>query len=331
MVIKLMVDKIQWDQFVDQSPYGLLYHKWDFLKLIEKYTNYKLLPYSIYKGEQLACIFPMFYKKVLGLKFLFSPPPQSGVPYLGYVLSREYDCLKQTAKETILNLLAAEISDEMKKLAPNYFSAFLVPGLMDVRHFKWLNFGVNISYTYKIDLNQELKDIWANFNSNCRQNIRKGEDLKCKVKISEDTSVLTDLLKDRYNEQGMNYLINPDYLKELINTYPDNLGLYCLYDNNKIIGGTLNHKYKWYLGWIGLVKAKDKKYKYVNEYMIWKFIEEAKELGFSKFEISGANKQKLCQYRSKFNPKLETCLELYKNDIIGKAAEGIYLNFFKKI
>lgn len=331
MAINLMIEKTKWDQFIDESPYGLLYHKWDFLKLIEKYTQYVLMPYGIYKGEELVCVFPVFYKKIMGLKFLFSPPPQSGVPYLGYVLNKEYDNLKQNKKETLLELIAEDINQAINNIRPHYFSACLVPGLVDVRTFKWRNFQINISYTYQLELNGELKDIWNNFNSTCRQNIRKGESIKCELQKTNDTSILIDLLIDRYNEQGMNYLVNPDYLKELIKIYPENLGLYILYDDDQTVGVTLNHEYKWYIGWLGLVKARDEKYKYVNEYMIWKFIQEAKELGFKKFELSGANKQNLCQYRSKFNPELEVYLELSKKSLIGKAAEKIYLNFIKKV
>lgn len=36
MSIKLMDNGSEWDHFVEESPYGLLFHKWDFLQLIEK-------------------------------------------------------------------------------------------------------------------------------------------------------------------------------------------------------------------------------------------------------------------------------------------------------
>ena len=330
MAISYITDQIQWDNFIDSSSHGLLYHKWDFLKLTEKYTGYELLPYGIYKGEELICVFPLFYKKIAGIKLLFSPPPQTGIPYLGPVMDKNFESMKQDKKEANLNLVVEEIDNEIKKIAPNYLSVVLVPGFLDIRPFQWLNYQMSPKYTYMIDLKPELKDIWEGFSNICRKNIRKGEDLKCQLVRSDDTSILTDLLTERYNEQGLNHAVDPAFLNEAINTYPKNLILNCLYDNDELIGSTLNQAYNRYLGWMGLAKSNDSKYKNINEFMIWQLIQEAKSLGFEKLEMSGANKQSLCSFRSKFNPQLELYFKISKKDILGKLAEKFYFNFVKK-
>jgi hypothetical protein len=90
MAIKYITDQNQWDKFIDDSPYDLIYHKWNYLKLVEKYTHYEFLPCGIYKGEHLLCVFPLFLKKIFCIKLLFSPPPQSGIPYLGPVIEKDY-------------------------------------------------------------------------------------------------------------------------------------------------------------------------------------------------------------------------------------------------
>ena len=61
MVVELLEDKKRWDQFVETSPQGFLFHKWDFLKTVERHSRYQLVPYCIYSGEELRCIFPFFY------------------------------------------------------------------------------------------------------------------------------------------------------------------------------------------------------------------------------------------------------------------------------
>jgi hypothetical protein len=331
MAINLVNQQQEWDRFIDASPYGLLYHKWNFLKLIEKYTGYQFLPYGIYKGEQLICVFPLFYKKIAFIKLLFSPPPQSGVPYLGLVMDKDYDHLKQDRKESHVNLVAKEIDAEIKKIAPNYFAATLVPGFNDLRPFQWLKYQVDTSYTYILDLKRELEDIWESFSSLGRQNIRKGESLQCKLVNTNDPGILTKLLTGRYQEQGLHHGVGSAYLKELLEAYPKELVLHCLYDGEEIIGATLSQEYNRYIGWLGLVKAKDEKYKYANEFAIWQFIRQAKSQGFNQFEVSGANKQSLCKYRAKFNPQLVAYYGLVKKDIFGKAAEAFYFNFIKKI
>jgi hypothetical protein len=261
---------------------------------------------------------------------LFSPPPQSGIPYLGPVMEKNYENLKQDKKESYLSYIVQEIDTEIKKINPNYFSAVLVPDFHDIRPFQWLNYQVKPCFTYTINLRPELNDIWEGFTPLCRQNIRKGEELKCKTAICKDTSVLTDMLIDRYNEQGLNHIVDPVYLKEALTIYPENIIFIGVYDNDELIGAVLNQVYKRYLGWMGLPKPKDKKYTYVNEFMIWQLIQQAKLMGIQKFEISGANEQNLCRYRSKFNPQLEIYFTISKKDVFGKMAEAFYFNFIKK-
>ncbi len=330
MAINLVTNQNQWDSFIDDSPHGLLYHKWDFLKLVEKYTGYEFWSYGIYKGERLLCVIPLFYKKIIGVKLLFSPPPQSGIPYLGPVMEKNYESMKQDKKETYVNLVVQEINAELNKIAPNYFSVILVPGFLDIRPFQWQKYQVHPSYTYTFNLKPKLEDIWESFTTLGRQNIRKGENLKCQMVRCDDTSILTDFLTERYDEQGLNHAVDPAYLKEALKTYPENLILNCLYDNDELIGATLNQAYNRYIAWMGLPKPKDKKYTYANEFMIWQLIQQAKSLGFAKFEISGANKQSLCRYRSKFNPQLEMYFTISKKDTFGKMAEAFYFNFVKK-
>lgn len=330
MAIKYITEKNLWDRFIDDSPYSLIYHKWDFLKSVEKYTRYQFLSCGIYKGEKLVSVFPLFYKKIFGVKLLFSPPPQSGIPYLGPVMEKDFESLKQDKKESYLNLVAEEIDDEIKKIKPNYFLAVLVPGILDIRPFQWLNYQIKQSYTYTINLQPEPDAIWDSFAPICRHNIRKGEDIKCTTTECEDISVLNGMITERYNEQGLNHTVNSDYLKEVMTTYPENIILTGLYDNDKMIGAALNQAYNRFIGWMGLPKPLDKKYTYVNEFLIWQLIRKAKLMGVRKFEISGANKQNLCRYRSKFNPQLEIYFTISKKDIFGKTAEAIYFRLIKK-
>jgi len=39
MAVELLEDKRRWDRFVETSPQGLLFHKWDFLKTVERHSG----------------------------------------------------------------------------------------------------------------------------------------------------------------------------------------------------------------------------------------------------------------------------------------------------
>lgn len=333
MVIELVKDSQIWDNFVDQSPYGLLFHKWNFLKIVEKYTNFKMLPYGIYKREKLICIFPVFFKKYKGLKMIYSPPPYTSIPQLGFVMHQEFDILKQNKKDNYLNIVVEEFNKEIDKISPNYIYISLVSNFFDIRPFQWGNYIANIYFSHVIDLDISLDELWNGLDKDLRNEIKKAGSAGLKLLKSEDVFIFCELVNTRYKEQGLNLSINKNYLEELLRTYPDCLELYYLYDGDgNNVGNQINYRYKdTSMVWMGGIKTQALRNLkiYTNEYMIWESIKKAKNDGYKKFDWGGGTKT-ISQFKSKFNPTLETNFTLYKRDNLGKLAEWIYLNFIKK-
>jgi len=324
-----MDDKEKWDDFIEKSPYGLLFHKWDFLKIVEKHSNQRLLPYGIYRGENLICVSPLFFKKEKELKMVFSPPPQMGIPYLGIVMSNEYDTLKQNKKEGFLNVVADEIVLEIKNYAPNYIYFSTHPGFLDIRPFRWNGYAVEIYYTYIIDLNGSIENIWNGVTKQTRKDIGKTNE-RIRLENNKSVDIFYKIMVDRYREQGLNYpIISASYLKDLIDTFKNNISLYFAYCDDEIVGSCMVVHYKdRYITWMG--GAKPKNNIHANEHITWELIKLAKSGGYTKFELQGAGMRNLCLFKSKFNPSLEISFGLYKKDTLGKIAEWLYLNFKRK-
>lgn len=329
MAIKVIEEKELWDDFVEKSPYGLLFHKWDFLKIIEKHSGYKLLPYGIYNAENLICIFPLFFKKYLGLKMLFSPPPKTVIPNLGFALSQEYDNLKQSKKESWLNIIADEIDEEIKKLSPNYILFSTYPNFLDIRAFKWNGYNIETGYTYTINLNDSLENLWMRVKQDVRREIKKAEG-KIKLIRDKNPQIFFEMMVNRYKEQGLNFpIISIFYLKEVMKKFENNISLYYVYNEDNIVGAHISLFYKnRYISWLGGAKAM--KNVRANEYCEWEFMKLAKSEGYEIYELEGASVKNLCQFKSKFNPSLEICFTIFKKDLTGKIAENLYLNFIKK-
>lgn len=335
MVIKLIEDKDLWDNFVDQSFDGSLFHKWDCLKIMEKYTKSKLLSYGIYKGDVLICIFPLFFMNSKGLKMIFSPPPGTGVTRLGFVMNQEFDTLKQNKKEAYLNIVTDAFNEEMKKISPNYVHISLVPNFLDIRSFVWNNYSTEQYLIYIINLNSSLDEIWSGFDKDLRNEIKKAGSMNLKLLKSDSVSIFYELSKARYKDKGLNFSVNKTYLEEMLKTYPENLGLYYLYDSNdNIISASINCSYKdKFVVWMGGLKTynqRSQKKIYSNEYMIWEFIKKAKNTDCKIFDWGGGPKT-ISQFKSKFNPTLGICMTIQKKDNFGKFVEWSYLNFIKRI
>jgi len=127
--IEIVTDRDIWDAFIDAGPSGLLFHKWDFLKITERHTGYRLLPCGIYRGRELVAVCPFFHRQRNGLSLAFSPPPmQAVIPYQGIVMSRDYTAAKQSKKESRLQLVIEGLREVIDDLSPNYLSIRLAPG-----------------------------------------------------------------------------------------------------------------------------------------------------------------------------------------------------------
>ncbi len=330
MAVILIKDKKTWDDFIDQSNYGLLFHKWDFLKIMEKYSGYGLLPFGVHKGDVLTCVFPLFCKREMGMRMVFSPPPRACVPYLGPVMSATYDTLKQKRKESYLQSVTDEIGQELKKISPNYTSITLSHGLTDIRPFKWNGYKDESHYTYKLDLAASLDDIWAGFDATCKKNIKKSEKLGLAIKRVHDSDKFYDVMKKRYEEQELNApLYSAQYLADLMEAYPENLKMFFVYQGEDIIALCIDCDYKGrVIHWLGAARFDNGIAG--NDYMLWELIKQARGDGFKEFEIQGANQKRLSEFKSKFNPGLETYYTLQKRDSLGKIAEWAYVNFMIK-
>jgi len=330
MSIEVMTDRGVWDRFIDESPYGLLFHKWDFLKIVERHTGYNLLPYGVYKGSELICVCPFFLKRQMGVHLVFSPPPRVGVPYLGFVMSPTYDQLRQRRKESYLGDAIREINGELLKLSPNYVSLVTVPGFEDVRPFLWAGYDAGIYYTYVIDLRQPLDEIWSGFDHNCKKNIKLCNGHALELRASTGSREFYDLLAARYGEQKLRVpIVSAEYLQDLLAVYPDNLKLHYLYEGEHIVAAELNCQYKGrVMQWLGnTIVQKDVP---ANYYMRWESIKKAKADGFQQFEIQGADTQRLCPNKAGFNPALARNFNIYRKDAMGLLAEWTYQTFVKK-
>jgi hypothetical protein len=330
MAVKLIDDKDIWDKFIDESPYGTIFHKWEFLSIVEKYSGYKLRRYGIYRGEELVCLYPIFIREFLGLRMVFSPPPNMAIPHMGFVMSATYDRLKQRRKESYVNDVMDEMEQELKGIRANFISISTVSGFLDMRPLKWNNYNVQMYYTYIIDLMQPLEKIWDNFDNDLRREIRKTSDLGLSIRETSDIDEFYRIMKDRYRQQGLNLpIVSKEYLKDIIAAFPDNVKANFLYKDDKVVDLVAYYQYKkrfvFWIGWVNLDKNM-----HSNEYMSWEYAKMKKAEGLEKLEIQGANVKRLCFFKSKFNGALEYDFTITKKDILGSIAEGTYRRFIKR-
>jgi lipid II:glycine glycyltransferase (peptidoglycan interpeptide bridge formation enzyme) len=318
MVVELLEDKKRWDQFVETSPQGLLFHKWDFLKTVERHSKYRFLPYCVYSGDQPICIFPLFVGRDHGLTVMNSPPPGAQIPYLGPAFDPGVLARRASSKEKILDQVTDELCDEIDKIAPNYVSITTVPNFIDVRSFMWKKYREHLRFTYAIDLERSLDEIWASFTRRCRQKIKRVNEHSPEIQQTNDVSSMLDLWKARFSELGVQVpLLSDDYLKDLMAAFPKEMTVYNLTVDGRLAAAEAccAMQKEQYAVWIGGSSAN--RGLSVNEYLDWEVVQRAKSEGFKKLDL-GVWDVGFSPYKAKFDPMVEPFCSLNKTDMLYK-------------
>jgi hypothetical protein len=154
--------------------------------------------------------------------------------------------------------------------------------------------------------------------------------LGLEILTGSDASLVYSMMKDRYQEKGMNVAIaGSQYLQDLLECYPEELKCYLVQtkEGGKTVQSYLIHNYKRCILWIGGMST-GKRAVFVITYI--GNIQRVKAAGYKEIEYLGANVRNLCQNRRLYNPTLEMSFSLCKKDIYGKLGEWTYKNFFKK-
>lgn len=332
MEILIIDDSRIWDDFIDSSPYGTIFHKRGFLETIEKHTGYTLLPYGMYAKDKLVCVFPVFLKTNYGVNVILSPPPRTGVPYMGFVMSEEYDTLTQNGKEVRMREVILELTGKLDEFSPIYISIQVIPSFIDVREFKWNDYSIEPLFTYYLPTDAPLEEILKGFSRSTRNAIKRIIENKFNIEIKESTDLdpFYEILSKRYEEQGIRFpIVSIEYLGDLLRLYPDNIRPYYVYDEDKnILGSSLAIIYKdKVISWMGTPKP-DVSLP-VNDLIFWELIKIAKDTN-RIFEIGGADTRRLCTFKARFNPSLETNYRVFRRRNIGAMAEWVYMNIYKK-
>lgn len=329
--LTLPIDKGAWEDFIEESPDGMFFHKWGFLKMTEKYSSYQLQTLTVFHHGKLICLLPLFCRSIYGFRVMLSPPPRTCTPYLGPVMLPGLNQLSQTMREEYIRKVSKELIDAIGRFSPHYVSITCVPGFSDMRPLKWSQFQVDVQYTYEIDLERPLMDIWNSIQPRTRKYIRKYMDRITlrEVRTKKDLEIFFAAVADRYKSQDLiPPLISASYLEDVSKVFGENIRLYLIENESDgdLLGiwGVVLYKGR-YTTWVGGVKpSDDSSIQHVNEAAYWLTMKSAKEEGYRIYVMEGANTSRLCRFKSKFNPRLVSYFRAYKNSAVGKIGERFY-------
>ncbi len=283
-----------WDNLVDESSRGTLFHKSFWLKA----SGRKIVIYGYFKKGELYAGIPLSQSGRFGVR-LASPPLLT--PYSG-VLLRESDgkyISRLSAEKEATQEIARKLKSDLHSV---HFMCSL--GVVDIQPFLWEEFSPSIMYTYIIQLDKSLEDIWEDMERPARNDIRKAEKDGITIDISDDFNRTLSLVEKTHTRQNRNVrsellvcqaynevLAKRNQCKSFLAKDKDGdciAAFYIVWDNRRsyaILGGY----------------DSEKKHHGAYSLAIWKAIEFSKqELGLEEFDFEGSMVPKLERFLRRF-------------------------------
>ncbi len=256
---------------------------------------------GIYKDEhQLIGGFYFLNTKKYGFTFLKLPPY---TPHCGLFF------ISDSKNKSSINNFTKEVMNEVSTFFTNQKSALTVlafpSSIIDFQPFIWAKYKVIPNYTYRINLDKPLEDIKSNFDSKNRNVINKA--IKEEIVVKENV-----LSKEELYNFFVNSLNTTDaniYKKELKNVFTkfsDDANSFSVsaFKNNQLLGNVFcvfDKNVCYYL--LGGVHKKSG-IQGVNNLLVQKCIEKAKDLGCKTFDFEGSMLKGVEKFFRSFGPEL---------------------------
>ncbi|WP_435174381.1 lipid II:glycine glycyltransferase FemX [Halorussus sp. AFM4] len=316
------------------------FHLPEALEVLDRHADAELQLFGGFKGQQPIALLPVFVQRRSVGTAVTSPPPSMGVPRLGPILMptspkrRKQEKVNNEFTETVLQQVGTDLGLDRRLAAAGVESpmADRVLDTLDVdsrltlfrmecnaaygdpRPYAWGNLQVEPNFTYFLDVEgRSAEEVRKSFSKSLRRDIRDAEELDVTVETEgvEGARAVYRATQRRYAEQDEPFSLTWSYVRDLFEALADDdrarayvardgdgeylSGITVLYSND--------HAYFWQGGAKAIYEGTA-----VNSLIHWRLIEDLIEdppvESVTKYDLMGANTERLCRYKAKFGADL---------------------------
>jgi|GEM_PF-80254 len=323
-------DRESWDDWVERSPQGAVFHRLDALDVQAEYSGTTLVPLVGYKGQEPVGVFPVFAGSKAGVSAAFSPAPGLWIAGLGPALLHFEKLKRRRAEKRHRRFVGAALAWIDAAVDPKYVHVSAVPGYPDSRPFEWQGFSVKPRHTYVVDLARDPETLLDSFSSDARRNVDTDrDDYEIAVEGADAVARIVGQVRERYEQQGETFTLPTEAAVDLYRRLPEGVvrPYVCRIDGEfaggmvALAGGDTIHR--WQGG------AKHDYDLPVNDLLDWRIIREGSEDGFRRYDMEGANEQRLCDYKAKFAPDVVPYYQMERGHPGVRLGSKLYTHFFR--
>lgn len=297
-----------WNRLVERSPQTCPFHRYEALSIQAAHTGTVAHPLVGYVGEEAVGLFPLFELSRGPVGFVFSPPPELRVSYLGPALLNGSGLKQRKRERRQHGFVEGCFEWARSSFNPRYGHLRLRGCYEDLRPFLWNDCEVSPSHTYLVDLSAGKEDLLLSFSRDARSNVRDSQDASYTIEQGGRTAIydIIEQVARRYERQGISYNVTPAFVTELATRLPEGVVRpYVLRFGGEFVGGLIalddgETVYRWQGG----VRTDTDTDVPVNDLLDWHVMTEAIDRDRTAYDLVGANNPRINRYKAKFNPDL---------------------------
>lgn len=326
--VETLPDADRWNELVEGSPHGTVFHRRGFLDAIAEQAGATLLPLAGYVGQEPVGVFPVFALRKGPVRAAFSPPPDLKVSYGGPALCNQEALSRRKAERRNRRFVEAALDRITEEIGPRYVHLRTGVRYGDTRPFEWAGFEATPGYTYEVALDRDPDAVFEAFSGDARSNVRRARDADADVTVSvggrAEIEPIVEQVRARHAAQDEPYHVTPAFATALHDRLPaGSVRPYVVRVDGDFAGGMVtlwddDAVYRWQGG------AKPGVDLPINDSLDWHVIRDAINEGRPRYDLVGANNRRLVGYKAKFAPELRSYVSLEDGGLSMRAAAKVY-------
>lgn len=323
--IDTVTDTDTWDGIVDRAEATTPFHRFSALEVFAEHTGTELHPIVGYVGQEPVGLLPVFERRIGPISVAFSPPPNRKITYLGPATLGDPNMKRRKRERRHRRFVEGALEYVDSAIAPRFLNVRAGVDYDDPRPFVWNEFTPTPRYTYHVDLTRDPDDLLADVGSDLRSNVRKTDPDAFEI-TNGGRAGMEQVVRNaerRHEAQDVSYGVTPEFVRDLGRAIPDAMSSYVCTVDGKFAGGTIaleddDTVYRWQsvADFDAAVPAQD--------LLDWHVITEGHEAGAERYDLVGANNRRLCEYKAKFAPDVETYYRLQRSGVGMSALADLY-------
>jgi len=320
-------DPEAWNELVERCGRATPFHRYETLQVIASHSGARCYPLVGRKGQESVGLFPVFKLSKGPFDLAVSPPPDLEISYLGPAQFSHNGMKQRKAERRHRRFIDAVFDAMTDEVDPDYTHVRAGTDYPDPRPFIWNDFDSTPRHTYHVDITPDTEELFMSFSSDVRSNVRSAADHDYEIREGGSTEIRRIIRKvgERHAEQDVSYTVPPAFGADLYEAMPDGtVRAYTCHCDGQFLGGLVTLEdddtlYRWQS-----VADFDHDIA-VSDVLDWELFQRASDRGIERVDLVGANNERLCGYKAKFNPEVRTYYSLERGSLVMDLLTSAYV------